>query len=297
MRFGGHETFTLREGWLHKALRLIKDSKEKIVDEFAADYLGVGKNMAKSIRHWLVAVGLAEKIIVHKRKIKGFKLTEFGQLIWDHDKYFMEPATWWAIHINLVNNPLHAFTWNWFFNNYNMSRFDKESCLNSLQRYITSNNQRQPSIKTLQRDMTCMLRSYARIIPSENRDPEDSTICPLCELGILRHYRESKTYELNLATKKIPSQILGYCLSTGFPELDSLPFLTAAREAGSPGRVLMLSRESLFELASKAKTELNGHINLVRQASEYELKWRKKEPIQWLKEFFKEEEGEVNHAG
>jgi hypothetical protein len=54
MRFGGHETFAIREGWLHKGLRLLADEPHLLADDHAADWLGVGRNMAKSIRHWLV---------------------------------------------------------------------------------------------------------------------------------------------------------------------------------------------------------------------------------------------------
>ena len=57
MRFGGHETFTIREGWLHKGVKLLMENPEQLIDENACDFLGVGRNMAKSIRHWLVATG------------------------------------------------------------------------------------------------------------------------------------------------------------------------------------------------------------------------------------------------
>lgn len=57
MKFGGHETFPVREGWLHKGLKLVVEEPEKLVDEHVADWLGVGRNMAKSIRYWLQATG------------------------------------------------------------------------------------------------------------------------------------------------------------------------------------------------------------------------------------------------
>ncbi len=51
MRFGGHETFPVREGWLHKGLKLVVEEPEKLIGEHVADWLGVGRNMAKSIRY------------------------------------------------------------------------------------------------------------------------------------------------------------------------------------------------------------------------------------------------------
>ena len=54
MKFSGHETFAIREGWLHKGLKLLIEEPELLYDEYVADWLGVGKNMSRSIRHWLV---------------------------------------------------------------------------------------------------------------------------------------------------------------------------------------------------------------------------------------------------
>ena len=61
MKFSGHETFAIREGWLHKGLKLLIKEPELLYDEYVADWLGVGKNMARSIRHWLEVTGLAER--------------------------------------------------------------------------------------------------------------------------------------------------------------------------------------------------------------------------------------------
>ena len=62
MKFSGHETFAIREGWLHKGLKLLIEAPDKLVHEFSADWLGVGKNMARSIRHWLEVTGLARRV-------------------------------------------------------------------------------------------------------------------------------------------------------------------------------------------------------------------------------------------
>ena len=61
MRFGGHQTFFVREGWLAKGLGLLRDDATAFDDPYVADQLGVGRNMAKSIEHWLLATGIAER--------------------------------------------------------------------------------------------------------------------------------------------------------------------------------------------------------------------------------------------
>ena len=39
MRFGGHETFPVREGWLHKGLKLVAEEPDKLSHEHVADWL------------------------------------------------------------------------------------------------------------------------------------------------------------------------------------------------------------------------------------------------------------------
>ena len=51
MRFGGHQTFFVREGWLAKGLGLLREDVSAFDDPYVADWLGVGRNMAKSIEH------------------------------------------------------------------------------------------------------------------------------------------------------------------------------------------------------------------------------------------------------
>ena len=36
MRFGGHETFAIREGWLHKGLALLKDQYGQVDSPLAS---------------------------------------------------------------------------------------------------------------------------------------------------------------------------------------------------------------------------------------------------------------------
>ena len=53
MRFGGHESFAVREGWLARGLELLTEDPKLLMDEFSEDHLGVGRNMAKSIQESL----------------------------------------------------------------------------------------------------------------------------------------------------------------------------------------------------------------------------------------------------
>ena len=215
MRFGGHETFWIREGWLYKGLKLLVEQPELLVDEHAADWLGVGRNMAKSIRHWLVATGLADRVTTGKQA--SFAPTEFGQLIYDRDLYFSEIGTWWALHVNLVHNPAHANSFSWFFNHFNLNRFEKAACVENLHRALQLSQSRLPSPKTLDRDIACLLGSYARSIPGVKGDPEESRECPLTELALFSHFRTSGYYQVHQGMKDIPPHLFGYAMSRAFP--------------------------------------------------------------------------------
>lgn len=63
MKFRAHETFFIRKGWLSKGMKYV-DAREDVFiskDENPMDVLGIGANMVKSLRYWLLAVGLTEE--------------------------------------------------------------------------------------------------------------------------------------------------------------------------------------------------------------------------------------------
>ncbi len=293
MRFGGHETFAIREGWLHKGLKLLVEEPQRLVDEHSADWLGVGKNMAKSIRHWLHATGLSQPSGKDGRKVL-FEATDFGGLIYEADPYFMEPGTWWAIHVHLVSNPNQAASWSWFFNGFNLPRFERATCFGALQNHLELTQRRPPSLRTLQRDIACLLNTYSKTVPIEVTDPEEGKICPLTELGLLRHFRVSGFYQVNRNRKDIPSHLLGYCVSRdeGLRSLAAttksieLTFQQAAHQPNSPGRVFALSTESLFDYVVSIEAQDDSDISISGLAGDRILKVRSRPPLEWLTAYF-----------
>lgn len=71
-RISGHESFPCRYTWLPKAVRgLNADPTLFSNDEQAMVTLGVGKNMVRSIRFWILAAGVAapqkrEQLLAHR---------------------------------------------------------------------------------------------------------------------------------------------------------------------------------------------------------------------------------------
>ena len=254
MRFGGHQTFYVREGWLAKGLALLLDDASAFDDPFVADQLGVGRNMAKSIEHWLLATELATKAERQRRPDRPrLKATELGKIIAKHDPWFLDPGTWWFLHINLVRSPAHAATWHWFFNHYASSRFERATVVAQLEQHERQRSQRVSSPKTLERDVSCFLGSYAVEVPYRRKDPEEEIDCPFQELRIIRHFRASGYYELNRRRKSISPQVLLYALQAPGLTFDARTGIVDVtlhdlhRMEGGPAQVLALSADALFE--------------------------------------------------
>ncbi len=303
MKFSGHETFPVREGWLHKGLKLLGDNASLFSDDQVADHLGVGRNMAKSIKHWLHVTGLSElsgsessgnQVVARRSKL--------GEMIWDRDPFFLEIGTWWILHINLVSCRDAASSWYWFFNKFGHDRFDRAVCLEALCRYIGSEGKRVFSTSTIQRDLGCMLLSYARSIPPVNEDPEDGTDCPFRALGLLSYYKTSGYYQVNQGVKDIPLDVFCYSMSKAFGETMERAKTTdirlhdAARHPFGPGKAFCLSEETLFELVSTLESRsFDGQVQIVGSAGDRFIRVRSLSPLDWIDRFYKHT-AEVTYA-
>lgn len=290
MKFSGHETFHIREGWLHKGLALLHDSLDKFYDPFMHDWLGVGSNMGKSIQHWLVATGLAERKLGDKGRTA---VSELGHTIFEGDPYFLSPFTWWVLHINLVNGVDQSSSWNWFFNHFAQTQFKKEHCVEQLLRYLSTRGANLPGIRTLERDIGCLLSSYARIVPEENTDPEESYSCPFRELGMLTYFKDTGAYHLTRNIRKIPAHALAYCLSVSMPNSDSqiceISVSDAATGMNGPGRCFGLSPNGVFDLVeSIIQSEPQCGIELVALAGKRMIQLPNLKPIEWISRYFTE---------
>jgi hypothetical protein len=291
MRFGGHETFAIREGWLHKGLRLLKDDPEKFQDPDVADWLGVGRNMGKSIKHWLLATALAENIGGSRETM--LKLAPLGELIQRRDPYFLQAGTWWALHVQLVNNDSHALTWWWFFNRFSLTRFDRSVCVTNLSSHLELNQPRLPAQKTLQRDVACLIASYATVLPAEVTDPEEADDCPFRELGLMNYSRSTGACSLNTGLKPVPPELLGYAircaplLADSAHESSDVTLRESVGKDGGPGKVFVMGPDALFELALKAEQVLGrSAITVAGLGAERIIRVKTRTPNEWLDAYY-----------
>ena len=124
--FSGHETFSLRHGWLKKGIDGIAKKSNFFSTEDAMIQLGVGKNMVQAIRHWCLATQIVQE---DEEKRGSLTASTLGRTIFldsNLDPHLEDAATLWLLHWHLVNNRYHATTWSWMFNHYNYSEFNVE---------------------------------------------------------------------------------------------------------------------------------------------------------------------------
>jgi len=281
MKFSGHETFHIREGWLHKGLGLLLDDSKAFQKPYVNDQLGVGSNMAKSIRHWLRATGLVET----KEKGELF-LTPLARILRKKDRYFEDPFTWWILHIQLVCNESGTTTWHWFFNRFAQKRFIKETCLSSLRRYASLTSKVSPN--TLERDVGTFLSSYAKSVPIDpDADPEDSYDCPFQDLELMTEFRSTRAFRVNDGAKQLPPEALGYSLAKCIEVKSGDTFNHIVASKNSPNRCFCISPTQLFELVEKASDHLGSEIMRIDGlAGQRTVQYAMQDPLEWVEAYF-----------
>lgn len=177
IRLQGHEKFTLREGWINKALMILPEKPDAFTRKDATDLFGIGTNMVKSLRYWMRAFGLTNKA--------GTELSEIGELVAKCDPYLEKTFTLWIMHSYIAKNLEDATTWFMYFNRCDAGDFDKLEIESILLREVKKYAAGTPfSEKSLSNDVDVLLNMYSR--NKENVDPEDKNISPFSRLSLIK---------------------------------------------------------------------------------------------------------------
>src|SRR3989344_1181572 len=108
-----HETFHFRDGWLLKGLNAIRSDPIALSSPDIHHELGVGKNMAASIRYWVQAVGLAEQVGPRVSGRSPLSWTPLAEFVVSRDQFLEDIATLWLLHLELASNARGATFWYW----------------------------------------------------------------------------------------------------------------------------------------------------------------------------------------
>lgn len=181
LKLQGHEKFSLREGWINKALMIIPDVPDVFLRKDASDEFGIGSNMVKSLRYWMKAFGLTIE-----NGSAGTELTEMGKLIAKYDPYLENPFTLWIMHSFIAKNKEEATTWYMYFNYCDTDDLEKSEIeailLREVKKYAAGQSF---SEKSLSNDVDVLLNMYSKY--KEKSDPEDKNVSPFSQLALIKN--------------------------------------------------------------------------------------------------------------
>lgn len=250
MPYARHQTFYLRDGWIHKGLLAVREDPAIFSAPDAPDRLGLGVNMVEALRFWLVATGVTDE--PEKTGSRTQRLTHFGQLILRADPYLEADGTLWLLHSHLVRRPESATTWYWFYNHFSRLFFDKETLLSELDLWVRAREQRALARATLLHDIDCLIHTY---LPSDRgTSPEDTIECPLAPLELFETLDEShRSYRLvrPSADHVDPLAVLHAMLTWQEANRQGdrqISLADVLRQPGNAGRVFALSATALSDL-------------------------------------------------
>lgn len=271
MAFGQHQTFYLRLTWLYKGLNAIQQNDSFFQKADSFEELGVGKNMAQSIRHWLQATKVVEQV---GRKAT-YTITPLGQAILTHDPYLQNNYTIGLLHYKLVTDPALATTWYWFFNEYEERVMTKESLVTALEDWTHHTQPKAISLNSLERDVNCLLQTY---VPKqfENATPEDIIQSPFERLGLLAKTTSVTTVKQPLLVEGMEdilfTTLVMYMEDNNVNEVNLQQLLNAP---GLWGRVFNLSQSEIVDEITNIQKKYpliftrTNRLDVIRIGEEY----------------------------
>lgn len=266
MRFRAHDTFFIRKGWLYKGMKnVVKDEYVFMgVNGNPMDILGIGANMVKALRYWLQAVGLTGETTTGRR---AQTLTDFGRIVFEHDKYIEEMGTLWLLHYNLATQKEDATAWYYFFNEFKLSEFTRDDFVVQINGYIRMNND-EVSERSLEDDYNCIINTYVPRIKSnpEKVQPESNIDCPLGELGLVDIVnKKEKIYKKCVPKKDTlhPLILLAVIIHQAKGQKE-IKISSIQNDICNAGKVFNLDIITLINMLYKI--ELLGYIKVVRTA-------------------------------
>jgi hypothetical protein len=251
-RFSGHDTFHCKEQWILKGVQLIDSQEDENIfkDDSAIPLLGVGKNMVRSIHHWLRAFGVLGK---------ENSISEFANMLFlteRLDPYLENDGSLWLLQYHLCKTN-HSSIFQLIFSNYFSDKatldFSEYQILNFVNRILGDNDQKEVAETTFNSDFKVFIRTY--VSPAKNeKTVEDDFNAPLLSLNLVsdtgrKNNANQIVYRLNRGLQEsISTNVFGYCLLNEFEGESSVSFDKIRKAVGS---YLCLSNEGLEVLIDK----------------------------------------------
>jgi hypothetical protein len=236
--------------------------------------LGVGKNMAKSIRYWLLAMRIAEEVSIEKSRRTALIPTQFGDALLHEDTgldaYLEAPDSWWLLHWMALSPGGLAPVWWSAFHTFGAVRFSSDVLFDHVAAQIAASGWGDPNAATVRKDVLALLRCYAGAAGSRRADKLDDVIdSPFVALGILAQEGGDFRFALGPKGGLTPAVAAFACLDylsrTGHTSRSQL-LGTLAADQGGPGRAFKLTERDLGDLLHRAAEAHPNHLAITSSA-------------------------------
>lgn len=266
-RFSGHQSFALRISWLPKAIREIVRGFDPFADiDYGITSLGLGKNMVESLRCWIEAFQIAQRVD------GKWVLSPIGSKIFlpstGLDPYLEDHTSNWLLHwLICTNNDYSLFAWECMFNRWPSMEFTATEVVEAFRRE-SEQSSKDNSPVTLKQHWDVLLHSYRPPRSSKGEDHLDSA---LSVLGLIRevgerqnaHGKWESLYTFDVGQKSsIPQQLFAFFIhdwwNRNFAAENTVSFRELVSGDHSPGRLLkMQEREVLSRIEHLVQTQPN----------------------------------------
>lgn len=292
-RFSGHETFPCRYAWLPKAFAAIQEDHAAFADdERAMIRLGVGKNMVRAIRFWMVEMSVAVK-----RAGGGYEPSSFARAIFHRkkgiDPFLQDIRTLWLLHWKLSTQtgqePL--FAWDFLINQWQSSDISRTAVLSAFRR-MGDKEARPPSDVTLEQHFDTFLHTYVPTRSRKGEIQEDNLDCPLVELEFITAVGERRIdgtgkrepiYAFRMEDKPdITPELFAFALDDFWTSRRStertLTFKDVTFAHGSPGQIFKLPEWAVRQRLETISSESSGSFRYVESATQQQISRREGVP-------------------
>ncbi len=267
MKFRGHETFAIRKGWLNKGIKNIQNNSGVFTGHAGnpMDVLGIGSNMIKSLRYWMIVTGIAAE---SNSRRKTQSLTELGQIIKEYDPYFEELGSLALVHYEIATNEKLATAWYIFFHHFDYIEFSEDDFQSSVKKYVHMQTENEPpSERSVSDDFKCIINTYYAK-DSHSNNPEDHIECPLVELGLVEYLYTKKGIrfykKVMIKESLLPDLIALAMIIKQADSQKEIKISSLVREHRSIGRLFHLDMVRVIGILYRL--EKHGYLKVVRTA-------------------------------
>lgn len=278
-RFSGHESFPCRYAWLPKAVAALQQNPHIFSNEREAiSELGVGKNMVRAIRFWIVVMGIAE-VIDHQLVVTPLGRALLGSE--GMDQFLEDRRTLWLLHwmvLSHQDDPL--FAWDYLFNRWGHPDMTRTEVLRVFEQEA-KRMERSLSRITLEQHFDVFLHTYVTSKGRRAESQEDNLDCPFVDLELIepvgerrvgKNGRSEPVYAFRRELKPdITAELFVFCLFDYWSKRKAneatLTFRDISTNLGSIGQVFKLGEPEIRERLERLEKDSNGLMVYQESAS------------------------------